>query len=174
MSELCIIEKWAENLDEATVSRWLVSEGDEVLAGDGLAEIITDKAAFEYEAETSGVVRRIYAPPRSTVPVGYVICFIGSADEEPPDDIEERNARAMEEHLQAAEEELHLDLEISIPRGGRRERRHSSDGERRVRGTPAAKRLAAELEVSLEEVAEALDVDGVVSEDDVRAFMGRK
>lgn len=173
MGELCIIEKWAENLDEATVSRWLVSEGDEVLAGDGIAEIITDKAAFEYEAEMDGILKRIYAPPRSTVPVGYVIAFIGGPDEEPPDDIEERNERVMEEHLRAAEDDLELDLEISIPRG-RRERRRSSDGERRVRGTPAARRLAAELEVSLEEVAEALDVSGVVSEDDVRAFVGRR
>ncbi len=174
MAELCIIEKWAENLDEATISQWLVAEGDEVLAGDGICEIITDKAAFEYELETDGTVKRIYAPPRSTVPVGYVIAFIGGPDDEPPDDIEERNERVMEEHLRAAEDDLELDLEISIPRGGRRERRHSSDGERRVRGTPAARRLAAELEVSLEEVAAALDVSGVVSEDDVRAFAGRK
>ena len=174
MAELCIIEKWAENLDEATVSRWLVAEGDEVIAGDGIAEIITDKATFEYEIETDGIVKRIYAPPRSTVPVGYVIAFVGRPDEEPPDDIEQRNERVMEEHLRAAEENLDLDLEISIPRGGRRERRRSSDGERRVRGTPEARRLAAELDVSLEEVAETLDVTGVVSEDDVRAFMGRK
>lgn len=172
MGELCIIEKWAENLDEATISRWLVAEGDEVIAGDGIAEIITDKATFEYEAETSGIVKRLYAPPRSTVPVGYVIAFIGGADEEPPDDIEARNERVMEEHLSAAEEEL--ELEIDLPRAGRRERQRRGDRKRRVRGTPAARRLAAELEVSLEEVAEAMDVSGVVNEDDVRAFVGRK
>ena len=174
MAELCIIEKWAENLDEATVSQWLVADGDEVLAGDGICEIITDKAAFEYENETSGTVKRIYVPPRSTVPVGYVIAFIGGPDEEPPDDIEERNARVMEDHVRAAEDDLDLDLEINVPRGGRRGRRRGSDGERRVRGTPAARKLAAKLKVSLEEVAEALEVEGVVSEDDVRAFAGRK
>lgn len=173
MGELCIIEKWAENLDEATISRWLVSEGDEVVAGDGIAEIITDKATFEYEAETSGTVKAIYAPPRSTVPVGYVIAFIGDADEEPPGDIEARNERVMEEHLSANEEELDLDLDLDLPRGGR-ERRRRGDRKRRIRGTPAARRVAAEFEVSLEEVAEAMDVSGVVNEDDVRRYVGKK
>ena len=46
MAELCIIEKWAENLDEATVSAWLVADGDDVEAGDSLCENITDKATF--------------------------------------------------------------------------------------------------------------------------------
>ncbi|MGC9318614.1 MAG: lipoyl domain-containing protein, partial [Armatimonadota bacterium] len=59
MAELAIIEKWAENLDEVTVSRWLVQEGDEVEAGDGLCEIITDKATFEYEVQSSGTVKAI-------------------------------------------------------------------------------------------------------------------
>ncbi|MGI5817663.1 MAG: biotin/lipoyl-containing protein [Armatimonadota bacterium] len=174
MGELCIIEKWAENLDEATVSRWLVDEGDEVVAGDGICEIITDKATFEYEAEVSGFVKAIYAPPRSTVPVGYVIAFIGDADEDPPDDIEERNRRVMEDHASSTEDDLDLELELDLPRGGSRELKRRGDRKRRVRGTPAARRVAAEFEVSLEEVAEAMDVSGVVNEDDVRRYVGRK
>ncbi len=171
MAELCIIEKWAENLDEATVSRWLVSEGDEVQAGDPLCEIITDKATFEYEAESDGIVQQIYARPRSTVPVGYVIAFIGTPDEEPPDDIPERNERVMQEHMSAAEEELDLDLDLDeIGRGRRGESRERKL--RRVRGTPAARKLARDLDVTLDEVAEAMGGSGVVTEDDVRAYAG--
>lgn len=173
MGELCIIEKWAENLDEATVSRWLVEVGDEVFAGDGICEIITDKATFEYEIERDGIVKAIYAQPRSTVPVGYVIAFVGEADEEPPDDIEARNERVMDEHLSATEDDLDLDLDLDLPRGGR-QRTRRGDRKRRVRGTPAARRFAAEHEVSLEEVAEAMDVSGVVNEDDVRSYLGEK
>ena len=174
MAELCIIEKWAENLDEATVSRWLVEEGDEVLAGDGICEIITDKATFEYEVETGGIVKAIYAAPRSTVPVGYVIAFLGGPDEEPPPDIEARNERVMDEHLSATDEDLDLDLGLDLPRGGRRQRSRKADRKRAVRGTPAARRLAAEHEVALEEVAEAMEVSGVVNEDDVRRYVGKK
>lgn len=170
MAELCIIEKWAENLDEATVSRWLVAEGDEVEAGDALCEIITDKATFEYEAESRGTLKRIYAAPGSTVPVGYVIAFIGGPGEEPPADVEERNGRAMEEHMSAATEELDLDLDLSaIGRGSRRGRRERRKGQ--VRGTPAARNLAQDRDVTLEEVAQARSISGVVNEEDVRAYL---
>ncbi|MFW5867824.1 MAG: hypothetical protein ACOCX2_08415, partial [Armatimonadota bacterium] len=102
-----------------------------------------------------------------------VIAFIGDGDEEPPDDIDERNERVMEAHLNAAEEELDLELDLDLPRGGR-ERKRRGDHKRRTRGTPAARRVAAEYEVSLEEVAEAMDVPGVVNEDDVRRYVGKK
>jgi len=165
MAELCIIEKWAENLDEATVNRWLVSEGAEVGPGDFVCEIITDKATFEYEVEIGGIVKAIYCPPRSTVPVGYVIAFIGAEDEQPPEDIEERNAALMQEHRARAEAELDLDLELPASveaRGGR---------EGRVRATPAARRLAREQDVSIEQVAEALGLEGVVGEENVRRYL---
>ncbi len=172
MAELVMIEKWAENLDEATVGQWLVSEGDEVEAGDGLCEIITDKATFEYEAETSGTVKAIYAAPRSTVPVGYIIAFIGGEDEEPPDDIERRNAKVMDEHRAASQEEfeLELDLQDRLPQKSRRPQERS----KKVRGTPAARKLARDRDVSLEEVAEALDLHGVVTEEHVRRFVGEE
>ncbi len=172
MAELCIIEKWAENLDEATVSRWLISEGDQVEAGDALCEIITDKATFEYEAESGGTVKRIYAPPRSTVPVGYVIAFIGGPGEAPAEEIEERNERVMREHMEAAEEEF--ELELNLGGIGRKERRRERQKRQsRVRGTPAARKLAGDREVTLDEVAEALNITGVVTEDHVREYTGR-
>ncbi|MEA3400863.1 MAG: biotin/lipoyl-containing protein [Armatimonadota bacterium] len=172
MAELAIIEKWAENLDEVTVSRWLVREGDAVEAGDGLCEIITDKATFEYEVQSSGIVKAIYAPPRSTVPVGYVIAFIGGPDEEPPDDVERRNARVMEEHRRAAEEELELDLDL--PERIPSTRREGRERRQKVRGTPAARRLARDRDVTLDEVAAALDVSGVVTEEHVRAYLAEE
>lgn len=171
MGDLIMIEKWAENLDEATVGRWLVQEGDEVEAGDGLCEIITDKATFEYEAERAGIVKAIYAPARSTVPVGYVIAFVGAADEEPPPHIEEHNRRLMAEHRRAAEEELELEIDL-FGRNSRRERRGGGRRADKVRATPAARRLAREREVSLEEIATALGKDDVINEEDVRRFLG--
>jgi pyruvate dehydrogenase E1 component beta subunit len=46
-------------MTEGTVAKWLKSEGDEVRAGDVLAEIETDKATMEVEAVDEGVVGRI-------------------------------------------------------------------------------------------------------------------
>ena len=46
-------------MEEGTLSRWLVKEGDSVKSGDVLAEIETDKATMEFEAVDEGVIGRI-------------------------------------------------------------------------------------------------------------------
>ena len=50
-------------MEEGTVSRWLVNEGDSVSSGDVIAEIETDKATMEVEAVDEGVVGRILVSP---------------------------------------------------------------------------------------------------------------
>ena len=46
-------------MTEGTLARWLKKEGDEVKAGDVLAEIETDKATMEVEAVDEGVLGKI-------------------------------------------------------------------------------------------------------------------
>ena len=46
-------------MEEGTLSRWLVKEGDTVQSGDVIAEIETDKATMEFEAADDGIVGRI-------------------------------------------------------------------------------------------------------------------
>ena len=46
-------------MEEGTLARWLVKEGDAVSSGDLLAEIETDKATMEYEAIDEGVIGQI-------------------------------------------------------------------------------------------------------------------
>ena len=58
---------------EGVISRWAVSEGDEVAVGDVLCEIETDKASVEYQAEDSGVVARIVQKDGELVDVGNPI-----------------------------------------------------------------------------------------------------
>jgi pyruvate/2-oxoglutarate dehydrogenase complex dihydrolipoamide acyltransferase (E2) component len=49
-------------MEEGTLARWLVKEGDEVSSGDILAEIETDKATMEFEAVDEGVISSILVP----------------------------------------------------------------------------------------------------------------
>ena len=49
-------------MEEGTLAKWLVKEGDTVSSGDLLAEIETDKATMEFEAVDEGVVGRILVP----------------------------------------------------------------------------------------------------------------
>jgi pyruvate dehydrogenase E2 component (dihydrolipoamide acetyltransferase) len=65
-------------MEEGTLAKWLVKEGDEVSSGDILAEIETDKATMEFEAVDEGKVLKILVPEGSDgVKVGTPIAMIG-------------------------------------------------------------------------------------------------
>lgn len=70
-------------MEEGTLAKWLVSEGDEVSSGDILAEIETDKATMEFEAVDEGVISKILVPEGTdNVAVGAVIAEMTSEDED--------------------------------------------------------------------------------------------
>ena len=64
-------------MEEGTLAKWLVKEGDEVSAGDLLAEIETDKATMEFEAVDEGTIASIeVAEGTEGVAVGTVIATV--------------------------------------------------------------------------------------------------
>ncbi|WP_439568181.1 pyruvate dehydrogenase complex E1 component subunit beta [Sphingopyxis sp.] len=70
-------------MEEGTLAKWLVKEGDAVKSGDILAEIETDKATMEFEAIDEGVVGQILvAEGTDNVKVGTVIATITGEGEE--------------------------------------------------------------------------------------------
>jgi pyruvate dehydrogenase E2 component (dihydrolipoamide acetyltransferase) len=64
-------------MEEGVIVAWLKSDGDEVAAGEPLAEIESDKAITVYEAPSAGVLQ-ILRPEGETLPVGTVIAVIGT------------------------------------------------------------------------------------------------
>jgi pyruvate dehydrogenase E1 component beta subunit len=70
-------------MEEGTLAKWLVKEGDEVKSGDILAEIETDKATMEFEAVDEGTISKILvAEGTDEVKVGTVIALIAGDGEE--------------------------------------------------------------------------------------------
>jgi pyruvate dehydrogenase E2 component (dihydrolipoamide acetyltransferase) len=70
-------------MEEGTLSKWLVKEGDTVKSGDLIAEIETDKATMEFEAIDEGVVTSLLvAAGTEGVKVGTVIAVITGDDED--------------------------------------------------------------------------------------------
>jgi len=70
-------------MEEGTLAKWLVKEGDKVAAGDILAEIETDKATMEYEAVDEGTIAKILVPEGTDeVKVGTVIALIAGEGED--------------------------------------------------------------------------------------------
>ena len=70
-------------MEEGTLAKWLVKEGDEVSSGDILAEIETDKATMEFEAVDEGKVAKILVPEGTDgVKVGTPIALIAGEGED--------------------------------------------------------------------------------------------
>ena len=70
-------------MEEGTLAKWLVKEGDEVKSGDILAEIETDKATMEFEAVDEGTISKIVVPEGTDeVKVGAVIAIMAADGED--------------------------------------------------------------------------------------------
>jgi pyruvate dehydrogenase E2 component (dihydrolipoamide acetyltransferase) len=69
-------------MEEGTLAKWLVKEGDEVKSGDILAEIETDKATMEFEAVDEGTIAQILVKEGTDgVKVGALIAIIAGEGE---------------------------------------------------------------------------------------------
>jgi pyruvate dehydrogenase E2 component (dihydrolipoamide acetyltransferase) len=69
--------KLSDTMTEGTIQKWLVKEGDKVSAGDPIAEVETDKATLEMEAYEGGTILKILVPDGGSAPVGGTIAVIG-------------------------------------------------------------------------------------------------
>jgi pyruvate dehydrogenase E2 component (dihydrolipoamide acetyltransferase) len=70
-------------MEEGTLAKWLVKEGDEVKSGDILAEIETDKATMEFEAVDEGTIAKILvAEGTDGVKVGAPIAILAGEGED--------------------------------------------------------------------------------------------
>ena len=70
-------------MEEGTLAKWLVKEGDEIKSGDLIAEIETDKATMEFEAVDEGIMGKILvAEGTENVKVNTPICIVGEEGED--------------------------------------------------------------------------------------------
>ena len=70
-------------MEEGTLAKWLVKEGDTVKSGDILAEIETDKATMEFEAVDEGTIAQILVPEGTDgVKVGVAIALLAGEGED--------------------------------------------------------------------------------------------
>ena len=153
-------------MEEGTLAKWLVKEGDTVKSGDLMAEIETDKATMEFEAVDEGTIGKILVAEGSdNVKVGTVIATLVADDEEagsttpqpaavesePKPDASDpnktgseaqpapRNAVAAEDHGKPADGASPLTATAA----------HSTSAGDRIIASPLARRIAAEKGIDL-------------------------
>ncbi len=94
--------KWGLAMTEGKVVAWNVEEGAQVVAGQGVVEIETEKITNVFESPVSGILRKRIAKPGDTFPVGALIGVI--ADSSVPDDEIERFIREFRIEMPVGEE----------------------------------------------------------------------
>ena len=94
--------KWGLSMQLGKITAWIVAEGDDVRAGDDLADIETEKINGTLEAADAGTVRRIVARVGEDVPVSGTIALLAPAD-------------VTEEELDAAVERARAVIDAGVP-----------------------------------------------------------
>ncbi len=88
--------KLSDTMTEGTLVAWKKKKGDQVSAGEVLAEIETDKATMEWESPEDGTLTEIYVEEGGKVNVGDKIAFIGAEGEEAPKEEEQEKEKEEE------------------------------------------------------------------------------
>ncbi len=73
----------SDSMETGKILRWLKKEGEQVVKGEPLVEIESDKANIEVEAYASGKLSKIVVPEGESAPIGAVIAEIGDATSAP-------------------------------------------------------------------------------------------
>src|SRR5207302_10123144 len=96
--------KLSDTMTEGTLVAWKKKKGDQVSAGEVLAEIETDKATMEWESPEDGTLTEIYVQEGGKVNVGDRIAFIAGEDEEPTKEEEKEKDKEEKEEKRKAKE----------------------------------------------------------------------
>ena len=137
----------SDSMEEGTILKWLVAEGDEVKRGQPIAEIETDKANMTYETDTEGTVSELVAQEGDTLAIGEVIALIGEGNGKPKSEKKEEEPEQQEEPAKEKEPEQQEEQEEPQQEEGKPQ--PSSNGGERVKASPVARRMAGEMGVEL-------------------------
>lgn len=138
-------------MEEGTLAKWLVKEGDTVSSGDLLAEIETDKATMEFEAVDEGTINKILVPEGTEgVKVNTAIAVL-LEDGESADDIGSTPAAASEA-APAAETHAEAAPAAAAPAAPAPAAPVAASGER-IFASPLARRIAAQKGLDLAQIS---------------------
>ena len=129
-------------MEEGTLAKWLVKEGDTVESGDVMAEIETDKATMEFEAVDEGIIGKILVPEGSSgVKVNEIIAILLDDGEDVSNiEVQEpENKQGIIETINTVENKPSIKLENT----------NKSLNKERVFATPLARRIAKSKNLEL-------------------------
>src|SRR5690625_5237250 len=154
------IPELAETITEGTIAEWLVKPGDKVEQGDPVVELETDKVNVEVNSDYAGVIVEVLAEEGDDVSVGDSIAKL--------DENAEAGSVSSEPSSAASEEKSEAPVKEEAPAKVESQEEVSSSEDSDVVASPAARKLARELNIDLSKV-KAQDPLGRVRPEDVEA-----
>ncbi|TMD77106.1 MAG: 2-oxo acid dehydrogenase subunit E2 [Chloroflexi bacterium] len=179
--------KLSDTMEEGTIVEWKKSSGDEVHKGDVLAEVESDKATFDLEAESDGTLE-IIVEKGVPAKIGAAIARIGAGGAAKPEAKPEKKAAPKAEPKSEPKPEAPAEPKAepaeaeapkpapptrrgaaapTSPRGGEADGQTAQD----IKASPLAKRIADEMGVDLRAVS-GTGPDGRIVKEDVLAAAG--
>ena len=197
MSEKITVPTLGESVTEATVSRWLKSQGDKVIADEPVVELETDKVNVEVPAPSNGVLGSIAVKEGETVNVGSLL---GTISNNSSQDINQKNEEIKnynppkkdtlkkpatkrvnkqtfeepvltldQESIDENEEPLILE-EVHTDKAAAKK---TITQRKETKISPAARKMAAEARVDIDEI-QGTGKNGVILKEDIMSLMGSK
>jgi 2-oxoglutarate dehydrogenase E2 component (dihydrolipoamide succinyltransferase) len=166
-----ILPAMGEGVIEATITKWLVSEGASVTEEDPVVEVATDKVDTEIPAPSSGKLVKIIAPEGTVAKVGEIIAVIeneGDGNRQDPERVEKEVMR-IRETIDARKQEKNDIAVVSKPMASR------TPSGKFI--SPLVRSIAAGEGISYSELdsIKGSGMDGRITRDDVLGYLrGRK
>lgn len=157
-----VMPKLGESIQEGTITKWFVKEGDTIEEDDILFEVATDKVDSEIPSPVDGVISKILFPENSLVAVGEVLAIINIGGQA---NVEE------EKNIEAEKEELKNDISDS-----KQTEEKSVENVRELSNrfySPLVKTIAKQENISFEELEtiEGSGANGRVQKNDILEFI---
>ena len=201
MSEKITVPTLGESVTEATVSKWLKSQGDKVIADEPIVELETDKVNVEVPAPSNGVLGSIAVQEGQTVNVGSLLGTINNQSTSSSKEIksysppnkekketpklfkEEKKKQASKKINKEKLKELVLKLEtesieeepliLEKVHNEKPKENKIVDNIKETKISPAARKMASEANVDINKI-QGSGKNGIILKEDVMSLMGSK
>ena len=200
MSEKITVPTLGESVTEATVSKWLKTQGDKVVADEPIVELETDKVNVEVPAPSNGILGTIEVKEGETVNVGSLLGTINNSakkeilketmvksytpPKKQPKLFEEKKKEVqnkkiikpkMQEQVLTLENEK-VDDEPLVLMEAHEEKKVSRkplENNKETKVSPAARKIASEAKIDLDKV-KGSGKNGIILKEDIMELMGSK
>ncbi len=180
MAAYLTMPKLSDTMSEGTLVKWLKKEGDEVSMDEEVAEVETDKATMAMPSFDDGILYKTYVQEGETVPLGATLALVLEEGEDPPADADSppssETAPAAEEAPAEKEEPKETPAPATpapaTPAAPSTPTPPPVSSGGRVKASPLARKLAAEMGVDLTRVTGTGPGGRIIREDVEKAPIG--